>query len=314
MSCAICFENFDLSLFNPQSLIPCNHTICLQCLNFFQNCPICHKPISNSVFNQPSIDKINGEKFSKLSYLDEDLSKSDASLIFSNSLDLDSKSSLEFPVIDTDHIFHNIDIRFIMKDKNNPQSLLKPGRLFLLEGVFLKECKKRSKLRHFFLFNDILVYGKKHPVFLNKLTSQHILTLQDMQIKPFKSNNKDYTEGIFIFHSNKSFIVITNSKREHNEWLHKLTQCLNELQTEYTKNHAEIKNLAPIWTQDKKAKKCMSCGSIKFNIFIRRHHCRLCGNVVCNNCSKNKFLLANISRDEPVRVCIKCYESFKSIY
>lgn len=308
MSCAICLEKFDLFKFKPQLLIPCNHTICSQCYISLQNiieininCPICHDPITNSIDNERLMGKVN--------LPDDLLSNSDQSSNFSYSFE--SKSSLESSQIETSKVIHNINNRFLVNDKNSPQSLLKAGRIFLLEGVFLKECKKRSKIRHFFLFNDILVYGKKHPIFIHKLTSQHILTLQDMQIKTFKSNNTEYAEGIFILHSKKSFAVFANSTREHNEWFDKLTKCVNELKTKYSRNLSENKSLAPIWTPDQKAKRCMSCDSIKFNLFNRRHHCRLCGNVICTHCSKNKSLLSNISEDEPVRVCIKCFESKK---
>lgn len=39
----------------------------------------------------------------------------------------------------------------------------------------------------------------------------------------------------------------------------------------------------------------------------RRHHCRNCGNVICGNCSKNKFLIPSQSKT-PVRVCDTCFE------
>ena len=42
-------------------------------------------------------------------------------------------------------------------------------------------------------------------------------------------------------------------------------------------------------------------------VVICQHHCRNCGDVVCGNCSKNKFLIPNQS-SKPVRVCNACYE------
>lgn len=38
-----------------------------------------------------------------------------------------------------------------------------------------------------------------------------------------------------------------------------------------------------------------------------QHHCRSCGDIVCGQCSKNKFLIPNQS-SKPVRVCNACYE------
>eukprot|EP01134_Creolimax_fragrantissima_P005194 CFRG5194T1 len=42
--------------------------------------------------------------------------------------------------------------------------------------------------------------------------------------------------------------------------------------------------VAPVWVPDSHAKECMGC-SCKFTVITRRHHCRACGGVFCNNCS-----------------------------
>lgn len=41
---------------------------------------------------------------------------------------------------------------------------------------------------------------------------------------------------------------------------------------------------APVWVPDSKADRCMCC-SAQFGVLRRRHHCRLCGTVVCWSCS-----------------------------
>lgn len=48
---------------------------------------------------------------------------------------------------------------------------------------------------------------------------------------------------------------------------------------------------APVWVPDSKADRCMKCTE-GFGVWRRRHHCRLCGAVVCWACStKVRFLL-----------------------
>jgi len=84
-----------------------------------------------------------------------------------------------------------------------------------------------------------------------------------------------------------------------------------------------------IWVPDSKADSCMRCGGV-FGWRRRRHHCRLCGNCVCANCSgkvsspsrsiyigtyhrKKTFFIT--SRDtakgqtKPARACNACYEA-----
>jgi len=67
------------------------------------------------------------------------------------------------------------------------------------------------------------------------------------------------------------------------------------------------------WVPDEEALKCQSC-SVPFTAFKRRHHCRYCGNIFCNECSENKLSLPKekLGHTDPVRVCDTCYEKNKS--
>ena len=53
------------------------------------------------------------------------------------------------------------------------------------------------------------------------------------------------------------------------------------------------------WAKDKDNKYCMIGKCLKkFGWHTRRHHCRFCGNVVCNGCSQNQ--------KEGKRICVDC--------
>merc|ERR1711998_285879 len=39
----------------------------------------------------------------------------------------------------------------------------------------------------------------------------------------------------------------------------------------------------------------------------RRHHCRSCGALACDTCTKNKKILTHIDSTKPLRVCDQCY-------
>lgn len=68
---------------------------------------------------------------------------------------------------------------------------------------------------------------------------------------------------------------------------------------------------AAVWIPDTEVNKCMHCRKTQFTMINRRHHCRNCGNVICGNCSRNKFLIPSQSKT-PVRVCDTCFEDLGS--
>lgn len=61
-----------------------------------------------------------------------------------------------------------------------------------------------------------------------------------------------------------------------------------------------------VWVPDEEVTQCFSC-NVNFNVRIRKHHCRACGNVFCSNCSDNRIKISEYSFLEKVRVCDKCF-------
>ena len=65
----------------------------------------------------------------------------------------------------------------------------------------------------------------------------------------------------------------------------------------------------PQWVNDEDCDRCMAseCG-IEFDWVIRRHHCRYCGKIFCDDCSNfNAMLPPTFGVKEPQRVCQPCY-------
>ena len=65
--------------------------------------------------------------------------------------------------------------------------------------------------------------------------------------------------------------------------------------------------LAENWIPDQEAVVCMICQSTKFSVFVRKHHCRQCGRIICHKCSAFRKHPAN----DPscIRVCSDCFET-----
>lgn len=61
---------------------------------------------------------------------------------------------------------------------------------------------------------------------------------------------------------------------------------------------------ATIWTSDADVLDCQACMKT-FSFLVRKHHCRLCGRVVCSECSRYRMVLEKTNK--PVRVCCTCY-------
>ena len=51
---------------------------------------------------------------------------------------------------------------------------------------------------------------------------------------------------------------------------------------------------------------CEGCQQ-RFTLLKRRHHCRRCGRIFCDDCSGNSQSLPQY--DQPVRVCDDCYHT-----
>ncbi|KAL2622434.1 hypothetical protein R1flu_002639 [Riccia fluitans] len=59
------------------------------------------------------------------------------------------------------------------------------------------------------------------------------------------------------------------------------------------------------WVPDEAVTKCTSCVT-DFGAFLRRHHCRNCGDIFCDKCTRGRIALNTDEDSQPVRVCDRC--------
>ncbi|CAH9088337.1 unnamed protein product [Cuscuta epithymum] len=59
------------------------------------------------------------------------------------------------------------------------------------------------------------------------------------------------------------------------------------------------------WVPDESVTKCTNCRT-DFNAFVRRHHCRNCGDIFCDKCTQGRIALTEDDNAQPVRVCDQC--------
>ncbi|KAJ9470764.1 1-phosphatidylinositol 3-phosphate 5-kinase [Diplonema papillatum] len=61
-----------------------------------------------------------------------------------------------------------------------------------------------------------------------------------------------------------------------------------------------------IWMPDHETNVCMQCYQA-FSLTLRRHHCRVCGDVVCKRCLRTSRVTAEWQKkSKPVKVCKGC--------
>jgi hypothetical protein len=95
-------------------------------------------------------------------------------------------------------------------------------------------------------------------------------------------------------------ILNTSQSRYPNKMDYSFMNLRNEL------DKSKLSILVPRWIPDPIVRKCLTC-STNFGLFTRKHHCRKCGEIFCNNCCSNfdSFLPFY---DDKVRICHECFK------
>jgi WD repeat and FYVE domain-containing protein 3 len=64
------------------------------------------------------------------------------------------------------------------------------------------------------------------------------------------------------------------------------------------------------WERDSHVDGCRHC-RVKFSFSERKHHCRNCGGIFCNNCSRYRVEIPRLNIFKPSRVCQSCFSQIK---
>jgi hypothetical protein len=68
---------------------------------------------------------------------------------------------------------------------------------------------------------------------------------------------------------------------------------------------SELSDAPTRWMDDGAVRECCGCYR-QFNFVRRRHHCRACGKVYCENCVRELRIVPTVSETVPVRCCNEC--------
>jgi hypothetical protein len=157
---------------------------------------------------------------------------------------------------------------------------------------------------------DVYIFHRKLPLEYCKVVSV--------------ADSETIRNGFQILSPDKSFQVYTDTPEEKQAWIAALSDAIRErreAQQTLRKEKKERPHLdsykmhvvkeynAPVWVPDDVASKCMICAQ-EFRLYRRKHHCRLCGNIVCHACSSRNFLIPGETEEEDrvERACDKCFK------
>lgn len=206
-----------------------------------------------------------------------------------------------------------IDIHNSLVSLPTDLNLVEPHRVFVLQSVLTKVCRKQPKKFTFFLFSDLLIYADQSLG--DRYKVHHVFYLSKCRFI-----DKGIPNTFDIVSEKKSFAVVTKDAEEKDEWLSKLDNQVKQIRTRRASLQAfpganifaemnDAKGEAPVWVPDDAAKTCYKC-SDTFTLISRRHHCRVCGLLVCGKCSPKKMRIPTLD-NKNVRVCNSCYERQK---
>ncbi|KAJ2019792.1 hypothetical protein GGI14_001342 [Coemansia sp. S680] len=208
------------------------------------------------------------------------------------------------------------------------ETLLVPGRRLVKVGTLTKICRKNHQHRQFYLFSDILLYSSSPPPLADDQSGHRKVPLEDCKVMDVP-DAADCRNQFTIISREKSFIVYTASAAEKADWMLALMRMITErreardtlqMDNSLRRRIARARRStmmhfprvaenfdAPVWDPDESSDRCYICFR-DFTLFLRRHHCRACGKIVCNACSRKNIMFvgrASIESKEG-RGCDQC--------
>lgn len=187
--------------------------------------------------------------------------------------------------------------------------LASTDRTFIKDGDLKKVCRKKNKTFRFWLFNDYLLYGT--ALGAGNYSFNRALDLKTCSVKAHES--AELKNAFEIFGAEKSFIVIAPTKVLQDEWLQAIKSAKAAIMGVTVESlDSATTDSAPLWVPDSESAGCTVCQK-GFTFWNRRHHCRKCGSLVCNDHLQKKMILPHIHKTSAQKVCDNCFNGVSPV-
>lgn len=225
--------------------------------------------------------------------------------------------NLEVQAQENRNQIRDIDERF-----STEEAFLSPGRFFIKGGELAKRSRTSSTMYTFYLFNNLLAYASKKLVGrgltlvasipIDSSFSAH--ELDDTSFKEINSKGLERDKVFAVTSSMSSFVCMCTSADEQKEWLAAMRESIDQqkdLNTFEIQNSSEAEQKG-LWVDSSVAKQCAVCNA-NFTVFRAKHHCRQCGQCVCDACTLHRELSSNRGITKMKRVCVRCDALLKAL-
>ncbi|OZC09940.1 FYVE zinc finger [Onchocerca flexuosa] len=172
-------------------------------------------------------------------------------------------------------------------EKYHPKSASADYSLDHIRGIFDKAKQKISHIDASFLTGDANSNNGGRTAISRSIFSM----ASDRVEKPSHSAHTfTFFQDLGITRSHTDFYLkcrspcINDAAVKTNSLIIRLDKLINQCPSDSSKRKAFERETVP-WVIDRDAVRCRTC-SMKFSLTRRRHHCRLCGEIICHACSK----------------------------
>jgi hypothetical protein len=140
-----------------------------------------------------------------------------------------------------------------------------------------------------------------HIAFIRNITSKQVVTLK---------NELKHKRRKTISPRSNSPSIVSSDKQPFLKELREDSLLLNGKVVKIRRCYVEAVDSGSYfkvgWVVTCDVDNCMVCCA-RLGNFVSKHHCRACGNVVCQSCSSAEAIVLEVVTAGPVRVCVQCY-------